>query len=171
MKQGGHTFSTLPGPLLEHMITFCASGIVTGGLVLTCRCLGSSLRARAVWWAPVLFACPATLPHLPNTAPQVPLGNHSPPPLTPRGLGETHTIAQVNGVAQEWPGRPCHPHQAQGGDWLRDGNGAPARPRGPSSALSLELFGKMCSLPLEVGCKCGASSGCLDLREGSTCLR
>ena len=124
MNQGCHTFPTLPGPLLEHVVTFCASGIVTGSPVLTCCCLGSSLRARAVWWAPVLSACPATLPHLPNTAPQVPLGNCSTPPLTPRGLGEIHTIAQ------EWPGRPCHPHQAQGGDWLRDGNGAPARPTG-----------------------------------------
>lgn len=39
-------------------------------------------------------------PRLPNTA-QIPLENRPLPPLTPRGLSETHTLAQLHGVAQE----------------------------------------------------------------------
>ena len=57
---------------------------------------------------PVLFICPVTRPRLPNTA-QIPLENCPLPPLTPRGLSETHTLAQLHGVAQEGPGRLCHP--------------------------------------------------------------
>ena len=72
-----------------------------------------------MWQTPVLFICPVTRPHLPNTA-QIPLENRPLPPLTPRGLSETHTLAQLHGVAQ-----------AQGGGWLMDGNSGLLNEDGP----------------------------------------
>ena len=68
---------------------------------------------------PVLFTCPVTRPCLPNTA-QILLENCPLPPLTPRGLSETHTLAQLHGVAQEGPGRLCHPTRLRAvvGSWM-----------------------------------------------------
>lgn len=87
--------------------SFCFFWHSTGGLALTCQGPGSSsgqgLCGRHLCFLPALHLCPISN-HSSPESPLPPCSSLLEPPLTPPGVGDTHSTP-VQRVAKEWP---CH---------------------------------------------------------------
>lgn len=135
---------TLPHPLLGYISIFCFFWHSHRRLSAHLPPSGEFFKGKGCVVNTCSICLPTTLLHLPNTAPQMAFGSGSIPALTPCGLGDTPSTAQLTGVAKEWR-VTRRPHQTQRATGSAMGMGPQTSQWEPSSALLLELLGKQCS--------------------------